>query len=179
MICLPLLAVVIGNGGALLIANGQDTPANVGYCCYDPNNHYSPSCPRLPAPPEFRRWSFNSTVMISDSSFIDNAANTSCRTCSGGAIAIQPGGDVSIINCMIANNSAAFFGGGAFIGGPSPGYASCSLNVSGSSFVRNSNARSGSQLYSSCGGSIDFNSTRFELLNSVAEVLMLSLSVTA
>ncbi len=153
-----------------MITNGQDSPANVGYCCYDPNSDYSPSCPQVAPPPEFRHWSFNSTVMISDSSFIDNAADASCRTCSGGAIAIQPGGDVSIINCMIANNSASFFGGGAFIGGPSPGYASCSLNVSGSSFVRNRNGRAGSQLYSSCGGSIDLSSTRFELLSSVTEV---------
>ena len=150
-----------GNGGALLIANGQDTPSNIGYCF------------ESSAPPAFRKWSFNSTIMISDSTFIDNAANMTCKTCSGGAIAIQPGGDVSIMNCTIASNSAQFFGGGVFIGGSSPGFASCSLNVSGSVFVRNTNARSGSQLYSSCGGSIDFTGAQFELLNSsVSEVVL-------
>ncbi len=77
---------------------------------------------------------------------------------------------MSIMNCIIANNSAAFFGGGVFIGGPSPGYASCSLNLTGSVFESNRNSRSGSQLYSSCGGSIDFSGTTFQLLNSDLEV---------
>ena len=77
---------------------------------------------------------------------------------------------MSIINCTVANNSAALFGGGVFIGGPSPGYASCSLNLTGSVFESNSNSRSGGQLYSSCGGSIDFSGTTFKLLNTDLEV---------
>lgn len=85
---------------------------------------------------------------------------------------MQPGGDVSILNCTIASNSATFFGGGVFIGGQSPGYASCALNLSGSTFQSNSNSRSGGQLYSSCGGSIDFSDTTFELLNTILEVCL-------
>jgi hypothetical protein len=167
--CVARVVSSAGNGGALLIANGQDTPLNIGYCCSSPLE--SLSCPELAPPPEFRQWSFNSTIMIADSSFIDNAANTTCETCSGGAIAIQSGGDVSLTNCSFVNNSAEFFGGGVFIGGPAPGYASCALNVSGSSFLRNSIARSGSQLYSSCGGSIDFSGARFEMQSSATEVM--------
>ncbi len=170
-----LLFCNTGDGGALLIAGEEDAPANVGYCCYDSSSLYSPNCPNVAPPAEFRRWSFNSTVMISDSAFIGNAANTECKTCSGGAISVQPGGDVSIINCTIANNSAEFFGGGVFIGGSSPGYASCSLNVSGSVFIKNRNALSGTQLYSSCGGSVDFTGAQFQQLNSVSEVPRLCL----
>ena len=157
-----------GDGGALTISNGIDTPSNSQYCCYDPLRFVSPICPAAPPPVEYRAWSFNSSIFISNSTFLRNAA--SCKTCSGGAIAIQPGGDVSIINCTIANNSATFFGGGVFVGGQSPGYASCSLNLTGSVFKSNSNSRSGGQLYSSCGGSIDFSGTRFELLNTDLEV---------
>jgi hypothetical protein len=157
-----------GDGGALAISNGIDTPSNNQYCCYDPTSQYSPQCPTAPPPAQYRAWSFNSSIIISNSTFLRNTA--SCKTCSGGAIAIQPGGDVSIFNCTIATNSAAFFGGGVFIGGPSPGYASCSLNLTGSVFESNSNSHSGGQLYSSCGGSIDFSGTTFELLNTVFEV---------
>ncbi len=160
------MAYCSGDGGALSISNGIDTPANTQYCCYNPTKQACPNSVASPA--QYRAWSFNSSIIISNSTFLRNTA--SCKTCSGGAIAIQPGGDVSIINCTIANNSAPFFGGGVFIGGPSPGYASCSLNLTGSVFESNSNSRSGGQLYSSCGGSIDFSGTTFELLNTVLEV---------
>jgi hypothetical protein len=157
-----------GDGVALAISNGIDLPSNSQYCCYAPYSVYNPQCPTAPPPAQYRAWSFNSSIVITDSTFLRNTA--SCKACSGGAIAIEPGGDVSIINCTIASNSAAFFGGGVFIGGPSPGYASCSLNLTGSVFERNSNSRSGGQLYSSCGGSIDLSGTAFELLNTVLEV---------
>ncbi len=157
-----------GDGGALAISNGIDTPSNNQYCCYNPPKRLG-ACPNsVPPHAEYRAWSFNSSIIISYSTFLRNTA--SCKTCSGGAIAIQPGGDVSIIDCTIANNSATFFGGGVFIGGPSPGYASCSLNLTGCVFESNSNSRSGGQLYSSCGGSIDFSDTTFELMNTDLEV---------
>ena len=160
-----------GDGGALAISNGIDTPTNNQYCCYDPLHYFSPNCPTAALPVEYRAWSFNSSIIISNSTFLRNTA--SCKTCSGGAIAIQPGGDVSIINCTIANNSATFFGGGVFIGGilGTSGLApSCSLTLQGSRIVANSNSRSGGQLYNSCGGSIDLSGTTFELLNTVLEV---------
>ncbi len=157
------------DGGALRIVNVLDAPANNQYCCYDPKQYYSPSCPSAAPPIAFRDWYSNSTtIVISSSVFLENIAT--CSACSGGAISIQPGGDVSIINCTIANNSAQFFGGGLFIGGPSPGYPSCSLNLTGSTFQSNRNSRSGGQLYSSCGGSVDLSSVAFELLDSYLEV---------
>jgi hypothetical protein len=146
-----------------MISNGLDVPSNIGYCCFD-----APGCPRWGPPAQFRQWTFNSTVNITGSTFIGNTVT--CATCSGGAIAIQPGGNISITNSILANNSAVFFGGGAYIGGPSHGTPTCSLNVSGSLFDRNVNDRSGGQLYSSCGGSMDFTGASFHLMDSVAEV---------
>jgi hypothetical protein len=82
---------------------------------------------------------------------------------------------VSIINCTVADNSAAFFGGGVFIGGLFPSTSStCSLNMSGTVISANYLSRAGTQLYTSCGGSIDFSNARFALEISVLEVIVLA-----
>lgn len=148
-----------------------DDPANLQYCCYD-EPYSANSCygVTVQPPAEFRAWNYGFVTSITNSTFIGNVA--SCKSCAGGAISIQPGGDVSVTNCIIANNSAQFFGGGMFIGGPSPGYPSCSLNLTGTAVTRNVNSRSGNQLYASCGGSIDFTAAQFEMMNTVLEVSM-------
>ncbi len=54
-----------------------------------------------------------------------------CPTCSGGGMVVGPGGDVSIRDAVITNNSAGLLGGGIFLGDVSLVPSTCRTTMTG------------------------------------------------
>lgn len=115
----------------------------------------------------YRVWQPIVRITVSDSLFVSNVA--SCSTCSGGGIAVQSGGVLSLIRTTVWNNTAGFFGGGLFLGGTSSGFSSCTLFTDGSGIGGNSALRGGAQLANSCGGNVTWSNTTVALANTTNE----------
>lgn len=145
-----------GDGGGISFASPQEFSRNVLYCTN--NSAVTP----------FREWTVNSSIAIQHSVVSSNAV--SCNTCSGGGLSINPGGSIRLVDSVVINNSAEFFGGGIYLGGTSPGIASCSFSSSDSMLLGNAAQRGGGQLYNNCGGSVEWMNTTVDLGTSTLEV---------
>ena len=95
----------------------------------------------------YRQWTYNTTVVISNSIVLDN--NATCPQCSGGGITVLPGGTVTIANTTVAGNAAGFYGGGLFFGGSAySGVSSCSVQLTDNTTIgNNTSIKGGAQLY--------------------------------
>ena len=146
------------NGGGVFIQSPDDLPANLLYCGTD---FYAAS--------EYRVWTPSSTVRVVNTRIANNSAV--CGTCSGGGLALLPGGELIIEHSLIANNSAGLFGGGVYAGGASAGLSSCGITLADGTVVAdNWSGRGGSQIYSSCGGNVTFSSAAVDMRMSSLEV---------
>lgn len=104
----------------------------------------------------------------------NNSANCSTGTCSGGGLAMTQStcnaGVVHIDRSVFERNFASTFGGGLYLGGPSPGLSSCSVGLSNTVVAGNSALQAGNQIYNNCGGNLSVSSTNITMVNSATEV---------
>jgi hypothetical protein len=84
-----------GSGGGLVFGMAVDAQGG-NQTCY--------------ATPHYWVYSHETSVWIEDSVITGNSV--ACDSCSGGGIAIQNGGNVTISRTIVSNNSAGQFGGG-------------------------------------------------------------------
>ena len=80
-------------------------------------------------PPTYFPFTYHITVLIFNVSILSNMAG--CPTCSGGGMVVGPGGDVSIRDAVITNNSAGLLGGGIFLGDVSLVPSTCRTTMTG------------------------------------------------
>ncbi len=99
------------------------------------------------------------TVLLSDSSLVGNAAGRAGAG-SGGGLFLISGGLLTVTGTTISGNSASLFGGGLAIG---QGASTCGLVVAQSTVSSNTAAHGGSQLYMDATGAATFESTVFLL----------------
>ncbi len=106
-------------------------------------------------------WSntYFTTVLLSNSSLVENAAGQSGAG-SGGGLFLISGGLLTVTGTTISSNSASLFGGGLAIG---QGASTCGLVVAQSTVTSNTAAHGGSQLFMDATGAATFESTVFLL----------------
>ncbi len=110
------------------------------------------------------------TVLLSNSSLVGNAAGRS-GVGSGGGLFLISGGLLTVTGTTISDNSASLFGGGLAIG---QGASSCGLVVAQLESTVSSNTAAhwhgGSQLYMDATGAATFESTVFLLGTAGSQV---------
>ncbi len=99
------------------------------------------------------------TLLLSNSSLVGNAAGRAGAG-SGGGLFLISGGLLTITGTTISDNSASLFGGGLAIG---QGVSTCGLVVAQSTVSSNTAAHGGSQLYMGASGAATVESTVFLL----------------
>jgi hypothetical protein len=106
-------------------------------------------------------WSntYFTTVLLSDSSLVGNAAGRAGAG-SGGGLFLISGGLLTVAGTTISDNSASLFGGGLAIG---QGASTCGLVVAQSTVSSNTAAHGGSQLYMDATGAATVQSTVFKM----------------
>ena len=147
-----MLSAGLGAGVAIVTpADSQTSVVNV--------------CPSF-GPPEYFPYHFDTTVTLSDVRVVDNAATG--RSCSGGGVSIGPGGLVTLSRVVIANNSAALFGGGLLLGALQT--STCGFDVVDSGVSNNTAGHAGSQLYSSCSAHASVRGTTIAMAANDSQV---------
>jgi hypothetical protein len=99
------------------------------------------------------------TVLLSNSALVGNAAGRAGAG-SGGGLFLISGGLLTVTGTTISGNSASLFGGGLAIG---QGASTCGLVVAQSTVSSNTAAHGGSQLYMGALGAVTLESTVFVL----------------